>query len=166
MSKLDRHRASITDDRLGYEDPMLRKNPHENRAPLALRPVVIFGSLAVFVLALALSTTGCSCGSQPTLDSGVQGEVRIGPISPVEQPGVENSAPYVATLLVKKPSSDKTIAQTVSAADGTFRIFLPPGTYVLEPVNGDPLPVAAPQEFVVQPGRFTTVRVDYDSGIR
>jgi len=99
-------------------------------------------------------------------DSGVQGEVRIGPISPVEQPGVDNSAPYVATLLVKKTGSDKTVAKTTSAADGTFRIALPPGTYVLEPVNGDPLPVAAPQQFIVEAGKFTTVRVDYDSGIR
>jgi hypothetical protein len=33
-------------------------------------------------------------------------------------------------------------------------------------VNGTPLPTAPSQEFAVAAGQFTTIRVDYDSGIR
>jgi hypothetical protein len=99
-------------------------------------------------------------------DSGAQGEVRIGPINPVEQPGVENDAPYVATLRIKRASDGKQVAETTSDKDGRFRVALLPDAYILEPVNGDPLPIAPSQEFIVLPGQFTTLRVDYDSGIR
>jgi len=125
----------------------------------------IAGLLAALALAAALLLAS-ACGEKTVTDSGVQGEVRIGPVNPVEQPGVQNDAPYAAALRIKKASGGKVVAETRSAADGSFRVALPPGDYVLEPVNGDPLPIAEPQDFTVGPGRFTTVRVDYDSGIR
>lgn len=123
-------------------------------------------ALVVFLLAGLVLGIGLSACQKPVVDSGVQGEVRIAPVNPVEQPGVENSALYSATLLVKEQGRDKVVAETTSAADGSFRIFLPPGDYVLEPVNGDPLPFATPQTFTVEAGAFTFLRVGYDSGIR
>jgi len=126
-------------------------------------------TIAGVLAALALAATlllAAACGEKTVTDSGVQGEVRIGPVSPVEQPGAQNDAPYAAALRIKKASGGKVVAETRSAADGSFRVALPPGEYILEPVNGDPLPIAQSQEFTVAPGRFTTVRVDYDSGIR
>jgi hypothetical protein len=133
-------------------------------AAAQLRPALV----AVPVLAVLVLTVFFSgCGATPTpSDSGVQGEVRVGPINPVEQPGVTNDRPYVATLRVKRASDGKVVAETKSAADGSFRLPLPPGRYILEPVNGSPLPVAPLQEFAVEAGRFTTVDVSYDSGIR
>ena len=125
----------------------------------------IAGVLAALAVA-AMLLLAAACGEKTVTDSGVQGEVRIGPVSPVEQPGVQNDAPYAAALRIKKASGGKVVAETRSAADGSFRVALPPGEYILEPVNGDPLPIAQSQEFTVAPGRFTTVRVDYDSGIR
>lgn len=115
------------------------------------------------VLWTGLNTAACD---RPATDSGVQGEVRIGPIQPVEQPGVENSRPYAATLLIRRSVDRKVVTQTTSAEDGSFKVLLPPGRYVLEPVNGDPVPYAESQTFEVIAGRFTTLRVDYDSGIR
>jgi hypothetical protein len=47
-----------------------------------------------------------------------------------------------------------------------FRVLLTPGVHLLEPRNGDPLPIARPQTFTVIKGQFTELRVDYDSGIR
>jgi hypothetical protein len=121
-------------------------------------------AVAAVMLLAVVSTSGC--GRQPVIDSGVQGEVRIGPVQPVEQPGVPNDAPYAATLRIKRATDGKVVAETKSAADGSFRVALAPGDYVLEPLNGDPLPVAQAQDFTVTAGRFTTVDVEYDSGIR
>lgn len=118
------------------------------------------------VAALACLLLAAGCGAKPVTDSGVQGEVRIGPVAPVERPGVSNDAPYAATLRIARASDGKIVAETKSAADGSFRVALAPGRYVLQPVDGTPLPIAQPQEFTVAPGQFTTVRVDYDSGIR
>lgn len=131
--------------------------------PVRIRTIAgVFGALALVALLLL---TG-ACGETAVTDGGVQGEVRIGPVNPVEQPGQQNDAPYAATLRIKRASDGKQVAETRSAADGSFHAVLPPDDYILEPVNGDPLPTAQPQDFTVTLGRFTTVRVDYDSGIR
>jgi hypothetical protein len=129
-------------------------------ARIAMR--MLLPALTVTLLVAGIA----GCGAKPVNDSGVRGEVRIGPVSPVEQQGQQNDAPYAATLRIKRASDGKVIAETRSAADGSFRVPLPPGEYVLEPVDGDPLPIARPQDFTVAPGRFTIIRVDYDSGIR
>ena len=126
---------------------------------------ILAGVLGALALVPLLLLAG-ACGETAVTDSGVQGEVRIGPINPVEQPGQQNDGPYAATLRIKRASNGKLVAETRSSADGSFRAVLPPGDYILEPVNGDPLPTAQSQDFTVAPGRFTTIRVDYDSGIR
>lgn len=114
---------------------------------------------------LAVALVAGACADAP-IDSGVRGEVRIGPVNPVEQPGVDNTAPYSAKLAVKLALDGEVVAETVSGEDGLFVIILAPGDYVLVPENGDPLPVAEPQAFTVTADRFTTVTVAYDSGIR
>ncbi len=114
------------------------------------------------VLALAIAAAGC--GGPDPAPGWLEGKVSIGPINPVEQPGVPNTRPYSATLLIKRPGS--AAIEIASDDNGEFRVSLPPGTYDLEPVNGDPLPTASAQEFVIESGRATQVRVDYDSGIR
>jgi hypothetical protein len=129
--------------------------------------------LAILVIPLLL-LTAAACGDEATggtgetvvTNSGVEGEVRISPINPVEQPGVQNYAPYSATLRIKRASDGKLIAETTSDENGLFRVALLPDAYILEPVNGDPVPTAPSQQFIVLAGQFTTLRVDYDSGIR
>jgi hypothetical protein len=106
------------------------------------------------------------CGAKTLTDSGVQGQVRIGPLAPVERQGVVNDAPYAATLRIERASDLKVLTQTRSDENGSFRVALAPGRYVLQPVSGAPFPTAPAQEFTVSAGQFTTVRVDYDSGIR
>lgn len=114
-------------------------------------------------LVFALVAVACE---DTVTDSGVRGEVRIGPVNPVEQPGVDNTAPYASKLVVRSVPDGEAVAETVSGRDGLFAILLAPGEYILVPENGDPLPVATPQAFTVVAGRFTTVNVAYDSGIR
>jgi hypothetical protein len=111
------------------------------------------------------TTLPASTTSTAALDSGITGLVTIGPISPVEQPGVPNEKPYEATILVKR-SDGTVVAQVRSGADGRFAVKLPPGAYVLEPQIGAPLPRAETQQVTVSPHTFTAVIVAYDSGIR
>jgi hypothetical protein len=99
------------------------------------------------------------------LDSGITGLVTLGPISPVERPGVPNERPYAATIIVKR-TDGSVVAQVRSGEDGRFTIKLPPGAYVLEPQNGQPLPRAEAQQVTVLPHAFTEVTVAFDSGIR
>jgi hypothetical protein len=119
--------------------------------------------MVLSLLAALLPAVGCG---KAVTDSGVLGEVRIGPVTPVQQPGVENTAPYAADLVVRSVPGGNVVAETRSGSDGLFRIALPPGDYLLEPRNGAPLPIAQPQEFMVVRGQFTQVHVEYDSGIR
>jgi hypothetical protein len=130
-----------------------------------VRARLLLRIIAVLLCAPAALFIATGCG-QTVTDSGVVGEVRIGPISPVEQPGVENTAPYTANLVVRTVPDRDVAAEARSGDDGLFRIVLPPGDYLLEPENGAPLPLAEPQPFTVIGGQFTKVHVDYDSGIR
>jgi hypothetical protein len=101
-------------------------------------------------------------------DSGVQGQVWLGPLSPVQQVGgPPNERSYSATLDVV--GSDTSVVTTVrSGQDGHFRVDLAPGAYVLQGVSPSStgLPHAVPVPVVVVAHEFTTVQVRFDTGIR
>ncbi len=119
------------------------------------------------ILAVLLVAVGApGCGRSLPAVGWIEGEVYIGPISPVEQPGVSNEEGYAATLLIKRASDERLVATVRSDAKGSLILALPPGMYLLQPVNGDPLPTAPSQRFTIWSGLHTRVRVDYDSGIR
>jgi hypothetical protein len=121
--------------------------------------ILALGSLAALIPAYA-------CGGGVSADSGIEGVVTLGPISPVSTPGSPNKRPYSATLKLKSLPDTELVAEVVSDEQGVFRTALEPGRYLVEPQNGDPLPVAASQEVVVFAGQYTHVEIDYDSGIR
>jgi hypothetical protein len=58
------------------------------------------------------------------------------------------------------------MATVTSAADGTFRVGVPAGEYLVEPQETSPYPFARSQQVTVSPGEYTVVMVAYDSGIR
>ena len=112
-----------------------------------------------------LTFTACSPHPTPT-DSGVEGHVLIGPMCPVVQEGQEcPDQPYQAVLTVLSPDG-REIVQVQTDEAGLFKIPLEPGEYILRPESPNVMPFAAEQPFVVESGRFTTVIVNYDSGIR
>jgi len=118
--------------------------------------------LILVVVALAACT---SVNPTPT-DSGVEGQVLIGPMCPVVQVGQEcPDQPYQATLTVNSPTGER-IVQVQTEKDGTFKIPLAPGEYILHPESPNVMPFASEQPFVVEEGKFTQVTVNYDSGIR
>ena len=115
------------------------------------------------VLILLLAT----CSAQPaSVNSGVEGQVFIGPVCPVVQVGQEcPDQPYQATLTVNNPNG-REIAKVQTDAEGRFKIPLEPGGYILHPESPNVMPYAGEQTFVVEAGMFTQVIVNYDSGIR
>lgn len=105
----------------------------------------------------------------PNLQSGIEGTITIGPTCPVERiPPDPNCAdkPYQAAIKVQTADGQKTITQFTSGADGTFKVYLPPGNYLLVPVNSGMLPRAGEQTVRVEKNAFTKVTITFDSGIR
>jgi len=117
--------------------------------------------LGVIILILA----ACSVKPQ-AIDSGVQGQVFIGPICPVVQVGQEcPDQLYQAVLTVNNLKGER-IVQIQTDEEGRFKIPLEPGEYILHPESPNALPFAQEQEFMVEDGKFTQLKVIYDSGIR
>jgi len=115
------------------------------------------------LMILFLST--CSIDPTPT-DSGIEGQVLIGPMCPVVQEGQEcPDQPYQATLTVNRLNGRK-IVQFQSDEQGRFKIPLAPGEYILHPESPNVMQSASEQTFFVEAGKFTQIIVNYDSGIR
>ena len=116
------------------------------------------------IMILLLAT--CSLQEPTPTDSGVEGQVFIGPVCPVVQEGQEcPDQPYQATLTVNSLGGER-IAQVQTDTEGRFKLPLQPGEYILHPESPNVLPSAADQTFIVQAGVFTQIIVNYDSGIR
>jgi len=122
----------------------------------------------LLVTALVASIVACGGPAKAPPDSGIEGQIFIGPLCPVVQEGVPcPDEPYQASIRVRR-SSGEVIATLASGEGGRFRINLAPGSYVLEPLSpneGAP-PYAGPVTVRVRAHAFTRVRITYDSGIR
>ena len=115
------------------------------------------------ILILLLAT--CSVKPTPS-NSGVEGQVFIGPNCPVVQQGQAcPDKPYQATLTINNPDG-RMVAQVKTDEMGHFKIPLDPGEYILHPETPNMIPFAGEQNFTVNAGKFTEVTVTYDSGIR
>jgi hypothetical protein len=116
------------------------------------------------VLILVLAT--CSIYSPTPRGSGIEGQVLIGPMCPVMQPGQAcPDGPYQATLTVNS-SNGVRIAQVKADAQGHFKVQLVPGNYVLHPEGADGAASAGDQAFAVETGHFTQLTVHYDNSLR
>jgi len=74
--------------------------------------------------------------------------------------------PVIATVVVKD-ASGKQVAKATSGSDGRFKIPLPPGTYVVVGERAAGLHrITGPIDATVRAGRFTTITVTFDTGIR
>lgn len=119
-------------------------------------------SFALWIILLS----GCAPAQPVVSDSGVEGQVTIGPTCPVvrlDQPCPDR--PYQATLTIQDQAGRR-IAQVQSQSDGSYRLGLVPGNYILHPETADRMTHAPDQPFTVVKGKFTRVDIVYDSGIR
>jgi hypothetical protein len=106
----------------------------------------------------------------PLPPSGIVGTVILGPTCPVEsEPGAYDPVPCLtpyAAQLVVLDANNSVAARVSSTDDGSFRVDLPPGDYVITPLGGDPFPIAQPLNVRVTVGEYVAVQVNYDTGIR
>jgi hypothetical protein len=102
------------------------------------------------------------------VDSGVKGVVTIGPTCPVQRIGDPScdDRPYQTTLSVVKARGGRLVKRFESRTDGRFRVHLEAGRYVIKPSRRGILPSLSPVPVKVARHRFTTVAVQFDSGIR
>jgi uncharacterized delta-60 repeat protein len=102
--------------------------------------------------------------------SGITGQALVGPITPISHPGQPNTRPLAGAIIdVETANGSTLVAQVVADDNGMFRLALAPGRYRLVPLPpkpGEPYPHGFPQSVVVEAGEFTSVTVNYDSGIR
>ena len=99
-------------------------------------------------------------------ESGIEGQVLMGPMCPVAQPGQGcPDQPYQATLTVNSRNGG-TIVQFQTDGQGHFSVPLAPGEYILHPESPNGTPFAADQTIVVGTGQYTQITVNYDNGIR
>ncbi len=121
-----------------------------------------------FALVVVIGLAGCAKTSpQGGANSGIQGTVTVGPQCPV----VQAESPCPDTPFdgkVQVSQGGGVIAQVQVDAQGSYRIALVPGTYVVLPLvggNGGP-PTATPHTVVVHDGAFTQADLTIDTGIR
>ena len=109
-----------------------------------------------------------------SLNSGIQGTITTGPTCPVQRippdPSCANK-PLQATASVQTADGAKTVTSFTSALDGTFKVTLQPGTYLIHVTDSPhlsyPMAAANAQQIVtVEANKFTTVDLVIDTGIR
>jgi hypothetical protein len=124
--------------------------------------------LSILLLLVLSATVACGDGAAGDGTSGIEGRVTIGPQCPVMQEGSPcPDAPYVATVRVLRDGAS--VATGRSGQDGSFRISVAPGEYVVDGVpleeNGIAMVRVQPR-VVVTAGGYTQVDLSFDSGIR
>ncbi|KND23701.1 carboxypeptidase regulatory-like domain-containing protein [Streptomyces acidiscabies] len=128
-------------------------------------------ALAVPALAATvLSAAGCGSSRGPeSSDAGIEGRTMVDAGCPMVR-GHSScpDRPLSARLTITTGDPERTVTETTSGTDGHFRIPLPPGDYTLHPANltSAVTPTAQPMDVTVTSGRFTTIVVSFDSGIR
>jgi len=104
----------------------------------------------------------------PTPSSGIQGNVTEGPTCPGPVPVASTQChdrPYHATIQVLN-SDRQMITQFQTDLNGHFKVSIPPGSYILHPLPGQPFPHAVDQTVNVNANQYTQVAIVYDTGLR
>ncbi len=129
---------------------------------------VIRTNLLLVTLALVLAAAGCA----GTTETGIlQGLVTIGPIEPVERPGVTPTIPpevYEARkVLVYNETGSRLIKTVDLGPDGRYRVELAPGTYTVD-INhlGVDYSDDVPLKIEIKSAETVRVDIDIDTGIR
>jgi hypothetical protein len=99
-------------------------------------------------------------------DSGIRGVVYLGPTCPVERQGESCYTTYSTAIRIRA-LPERTLVKTIhSGRRGRFRTDLPPGRYHLKPQADGGAMYCRARDVTVEPGRFKTVDLDCDTGIR
>src|SRR6478672_1323399 len=99
----------------------------------------MFSRLRIATVLLLLSwfaLTAADSLAEPTMTTGVEGEIRIGPGPGPTRLGVPNTRPLGDTVFVVK-QEDKIVASFQTDKEGRFRLSLPPGKYRISKKDWD-----------------------------
>ncbi|NIM48394.1 MAG: hypothetical protein GTO22_03905 [Gemmatimonadales bacterium] len=121
--------------------------------------------------AIAMLLTACSEeGTDVPVDSGIKGQVLLGPLCPVVHEGTPcPDEPFRATIVVWDAERTKKVSTFTTDEEGHFRVPLPSGDYYVDPQPTEPdspFPLAEPQTVTIPPHQFVDIIVRYDTGIR
>jgi hypothetical protein len=122
----------------------------------------------VFVLTILMLGIA-ACGSQPAqAGTGIQGMVQAGPTCPVERINSPCPPHPLAATIVVRDRTGSEVTRFKSGADGLFKVDLRPGTYTLVglTLGSSSLPRPIPTSVTVSQGTYTSINVEYDTGIR
>src|SRR5262245_12064050 len=129
--------------------------------------LLFLGLFLSILLADAKSIVG---GPFELSDSGIEGEVLLGPMCPVVEPDRPcPDKPFEASIKVQDQDNRSNRLTVRSGKDGRFRVKLAPGRYQLTPISpnpGAPPHAPPPLSLTVVSGKYTHVTIRYDSGIR
>lgn len=130
---------------------------------------LIFGALVILLVVLILDVLYLSRNAgNPVADqakNGIYGTVSIGPSCPTVKSGEKQDCktePYQAVVSIKTEDGSKELDQMVSFTDGTFRMGLEPGKYMLVPTGEG----STPQIVTVEADKFTEVTIKYVSSAK
>ncbi|TMD17742.1 MAG: carboxypeptidase regulatory-like domain-containing protein [Chloroflexi bacterium] len=121
------------------------------------------------IISVALALMVAACGTpaaQP--GTGIQGTVQAGPTCPVERINSPCPPRPLAATVVVRDGSGAEVTRFHSGADGRFKVDLAPGSYTIVGLNFGTslLPRPIPKSVTVTQGTYTSINVEYDSGIR
>lgn len=121
---------------------------------------------ALFPLVVAAILSSCSPAVNDAADTGLQGQVIYGPITPVCRDNEPCEAPFSAWFSVLKNARE--VNRFQSDKQGKFSVALDPGLYVVVPDSTAPLmaPQQQRKEVEVLPQGMTPVTLYFDTGIR
>lgn len=102
----------------------------------------------------------------------LQGHVTIGPLQPVERIGQPTPTPdpevFTSRTLNIFQADGKTLITSLHFnPDGSYRVSLPPGTYVVDiPHSGIGFARPLPKTIILHSGETIQLDIDIDTGIR
>jgi hypothetical protein len=121
-------------------------------------------------LLLAAATLGSGCGQGPgipALDSGIEGVATAGPTCPVAVAGHYCPPKPISAVVAVHDGSGREVTRFTTGGDGRFRVSLAPGRYTLVQPPSPPMPrLLEPVPVTVTAGRYTSIQLDFDTGIR
>lgn len=99
-------------------------------------------------------------------NSGIYGQILLGPTCPVERAGQNCTKPYQGTVIIETLNRSREITRFTSDKNGNFRVILNQGNYYLVPLSSNVFPRGMPQTVRVYKNSFAKITVTYDTGIR
>jgi hypothetical protein len=125
--------------------------------------------LAVAATAAAVILVGCGRAGTPrsssTTTGSVRGHVTAGPTCPVERVGIP-CPPRPVIARISATTGTRVVATTRSTADGSYRLDVAGGTYVITATPATAFPRCDSRQTRVDAARVVTVDITCDTGIR